>query len=397
MSRSVSIIGGGSASLITAERLSKHFDVTIYEKGKSIGKKYLVAGKGGFNLAHNLPKSELVKRYQPQNAFSDCISLFGVYELRDWYQSIGIPTFVGTSNRVFPKKGISPADVLRSIKTKLNEQSVTIKTENEFIGFSDHQRPLVRHKSEIQELRSDFYIFALGGGSWEVTGANSDWLTHFDRIGVSTAPFQASNCGLNISWNEQIINSHIGKPLKNIGISHNSFSIKGEAVVTQYGIEGNAIYPISPLVRGSLESESHATIQIDFKPHNTLEEVFRKVEHTKPSNYAKILQLDTVNSALIKSYTSKEEYLSPRAFSERVKSLSIPVDSLRPIEESISTVGGIEWQNLNADFSLKKYPHLFCIGEMVDWDAPTGGFLLQGCFSMGFMVAKKIAQKKPIN
>ena len=392
--KSVSIIGGGAASFITADLLSQKFNVTIYEKGKSIGRKFLVAGKGGFNLAHNLSNTNLTSKYTPNDILNTAILNFGVNELRQWYAELGVPTFVGTSNRVFPEKGISPADVLHKIKAKLQNQNVQIQLEHEFIGFTENKKPLVKSKKGTQEIMTDIVIFSLGGGSWKVTGANSDWLAHFKKMDISTTPFQSSNCGLNINWSDSIKDFHLGKPLKNIAVKHHDFQIKGEALLTAYGIEGNVIYPISSQVRNSFINDLNTDIFIDFKPNQSENELLQKIKNSKPSNYGKALKLDSVAVALIKSKLDKEEFLNPNTFIHKLKNTPIQVDSLRPVEEAISTVGGISTTELNSDFSLKKLPNTFCIGEMVDWDAPTGGYLLQGCFAMGVHSANSILGHK---
>ena len=394
--KKIAIIGGGSASFVAAEQLSKHFEVSIYEKGKSIGKKFLVAGKGGFNLAHNFEGAELVSYYSPKEFMANPILDFDVTHLRNWYLKLGINTFVGSSNRVFPEKGTSPAKVLNTIKSKLLEQDVKIYLSHEFIGFSDSHTPLIRNGNTEKELNADYYIFTLGGGSWKVTGANSDWLSHFNEIGISTTPFEPSNCGLNINWPSQIVNHHTGKPLKNISITNQGYTVKGEALISSYGLEGNAVYPISSSVREELKKDQNPIVYVDLKPNNTSEQLLSKLGSSSSKNYAKTLNLDKVKMAILKSYCSKEEYLDPNLFIGRVKKLPIPIMSLRPVEEAISTVGGISIDALNHNFSLKNHPNIFCVGEMVNWDAPTGGFLLQGCFSMSHFVAQEIIKtKKP--
>lgn len=392
--KSVAIIGGGSASFITADLLSKEYHVTIYEKGKTIGRKFLVAGKGGFNLAHNLPSEKLISKYSPIDFLDTALEEFGVKELQEWYLEIGVPTFIGTSNRVFPEKGISPATVLQKIKNKLLSQNVSIQTNHEFVGFTGSNTPIISVNQEKIELDADIIIFALGGGSWKVTGSNPNWHSHFQKIGIKTSPFQSSNCGLNLNWTTHIKEFHLGKPLKNIAVSHGNITIKGEAVITTYGIEGNAIYPISAMVRDAINGLQNPNIFIDLLPQLSVEQILSKIQSTKPSNYAKLLKLDSAKQALLKSYVSKENYLDSQQFAKQVKSMTLPIESLRPMEESISTVGGIPTSELNSDFSLNKFPNMFCIGEMVDWDAPTGGFLLQGCFSMGHHVASQVLGHK---
>lgn len=353
-----------------------------------------MAGKGGFNLSHELNKSELKRKFNPKSFFEMAINQFGVQELRDWYKKIGIDTYAGTSNRIFPVKGISPANVLKAIKTRLKSQNVHIHLQSEFVGFNAEQQPILMQGGEKIVPLAKHYIFALGGGSWKVTGANNLWLKHFGAIGIKTTEFQSANCGLNIEWPTNIKQFHIGKPLKNISISHQNHWQKGEALISDYGLEGNAIYPISSRVRETLNHKSGAQISLDFKPGMLLEQVEDKIKNSQPSNYGKVLQLDAASWSLMKTYTTKAQFLNPHAFAQKVKSLPITITSLRPVEEAISTVGGIAIENLNPDFSLKSFPNIHCIGEMVDWDAPTGGFLLHGCFAMGHQLAHQLLQSE---
>lgn len=388
--KKIAIIGGGSASFVAAEILSQNHEVTIYEKGKTIGRKFLVAGKGGFNISYQIKTEELIQKYAPSEFMAPMLEHFDVKALRAWYLKLGIPSYVGSSGRIFPEKGISPADVLRNIKKTLQSQGVVFKYEHEFIGFSNDVKPIVKSPKKEFKILADHYLFCLGGASWKVTGSDGLWLSHFKNIGISTLPFTASNCGLNIDWPTSIQDFHIGKPLKNIKITHDSQQIKGEAVITQYGLEGNAIYPISASVRSHLSRSKSSFIQIDFKPSLSIESILRKIQKQKPSNYGKILKLNSHVLALVKTFMTKEDYISPSKFSEKIKALEIPIHSLRPIEEAISTVGGISCDELDPQLRFKKHPHLMCLGEMVNWDAPTGGFLLQGCFSMSAWAAHTI-------
>ncbi|UTW66025.1 TIGR03862 family flavoprotein [bacterium SCSIO 12643] len=388
--KKIAIIGGGSACFVAADILSQNHEVIIYEKGKTIGRKFLVAGKGGFNISHQIEIEELIQKYTPSEFLAPMLNHFDVKALRAWYSKLGIDTYVGSSSRIFPEKGISPADVLRQIKRHLLSRGVTFKYEQEFIGFSENVKPVVKSPKEEFEIQADHYLFCLGGASWKVTGSDGLWLSYFKNIGVSTLPFAVSNCGLNVDWPTSISEFHIGKPLKNIKITHGSQQIKGEAVISEYGLEGNAIYPISTSVRNTLTQKSTATIQIDFKPSLSTQDIQRKIRNQKPSNYGKTLKLNSHILALVKTFMSKEEYISPSKFSEKIKALEIPIHSLRPIEEAISTVGGIDIHALDTELKLKKHPHLMCLGEMVNWDAPTGGFLLQGCFSMSAWAARAI-------
>jgi uncharacterized flavoprotein (TIGR03862 family) len=391
------IIGGGPAGLMAADVLSPYHDVHIYDKEKGVGQKFLVAGKGGFNLTNRLQGEDLTKKYTPEYFLRDALIDFDSAAVRDWLLQMGIPTFAGSSGRIFPEKGLTPADVLKKLKEKLVLQGVEFHLKHTFTSFDGDQSITFKSGRNKVVVQAEYFIFALGGASWPVTGSNDEWSKIFDKAGIQTLPFQSSNGGIHINWPESIKASHSGKPLKNISVTVNDFHSKGEALITEYGLEGNAIYPVVPEIRKSLVLDEAVRIILDLKPFNTQEQLVQKVQgktSTKTKNYSEIFNLDSSQLAIIKSFTSKETFLSPELFAAGLKQILIPVKSLRPVEEAISTIGGIDLNEMDSDFSFKKRPNCFAIGEMLDWDAPTGGFLLQGSFSMGHWVGKKILERE---
>lgn len=390
------IIGGGPSGLLAACILSADYDVTIYEKEKAIGKKFLIAGKGGLNITNKLAGEALLEKYTPKNIFRDAIADFDSKVLRKWLYELGIDTFEGSSGKIFPVDGVSPASIVNILKKKFVNQGGQLFLNHEFVGFSDENGIKVKSGKLTSTIIADYYIFALGGASWPVTGSTGEWIKYFEMKGIQTEPFQASNCGVVVSWPNAIKDNHSGKPLKNISISTGSTSAKGEVLITENGLEGHAVYPLVPAIRQQIAEKGTAVIELDFKPFNSIEQLLHKVEHKTAihtKKYANIFNLSSADLSLIKSFTNKESFLNPLEFVKNLKSLKITIIGLSPIEEAISTVGGISVCELNCDFSLKKMPEYYAIGEMVDWDAPTGGFLLQGCFSMGHWVAKSIQGK----
>lgn len=388
--KTVVIVGGGPAGMFTALFLSEKYKVLLFDKEKTVGRKFLVAGKGGFNLSNNAENKELIKAYSPQGFLEVALENFGSNELRVVLKKLGLETYVGTSNRVFPVEGIKPAEVLKSIVSRLEDKGVEIYLNHKFTKFIDNQSIEFVNGNKIKQIRYDYCVLALGGASWSKTGSDGKWQKILLNNHIKIEPFQSSNCGVNINWEKDFIKHHEGKPLKNIAVRVSEKIVKGEVLVTKYGLEGNAIYPVVKNVRSLLNSKSEALLCLDLKPNNSIKQLLAKIEFVQSNNFAKKLKIDAVTKSLLKNYLTKEEYLSKVELVNKIKHFPLFVSSLRPIEEAISTVGGVDVKELNANFELEKIPNVFTIGEMVDWDAPTGGFLLQGCFSMAYRVATRL-------
>ena len=396
MKKSVSIIGGGSAALFLAAFLdSKKFQVTIFEKNKSLGRKFLVAGDGGFNLTHSEPISQFIERYTPSEFLKKSLTDFDNDNFQKWLSDIGIPTFVGTSNRVYPEKGIKPIEVLNTIVDVLSKQGVQIKYEQTWTGWNEENNLVFNGDTAI---KSDYAVFALGGGSWKVTGSDGTWLDIFKTQGLDVIPFQPSNCAYKIDWPEKFISKHEGSPLKNIAVSCSDKSQKGELVITKLGLEGNAIYALSPQIREELSANEKATVFLDLKPMLTIEQLFEKFKKSSHKNTTDILRtalnLSPEKIGLLKAYTSKETFMDSELLVVSIKGLPIEIIGSAPLDEAISTTGGLSLKAVDKSFQLKKLKNTYCIGEMLDWDAPTGGYLLQACFSMGVQLAKHIKRKR---
>ncbi len=388
--KKVIIVGGGPAGMMAAIELCKTHDVHLFEKEKTLGRKFLVAGKGGFNLTNSTTNNKFTNKYTPESFLKEILLNFNCADTQTWFKNLDIPTYIGSSGRVFPEKGIKPIAVLNALKSKILTQNGKLYFEHEFMSFEKNKITFLHKEKEIIQ-HFDICIFALGGASWSITGSNGNWTNAFEKNNIQSLPFEASNCGLVIDHLVENLNDYIGEPLKNISITSNNKTVKGEAVISNYGLEGNAIYPLAALVRAQLKTNKNTSIQIDFKPFNTEEELLDKIK-TKlfPKNYSYTFKLSKVQLALIKAYTDKETYLNPILFAKSIKNLIIPIDKLRPIEEAISTTGGIDIKELNSDLSLKKIPNIYIAGEMFDWDTITGGYLLQGCFSTAFHVSQNI-------
>lgn len=392
MKKSIAIIGGGASALMTASSLDANkFNVTIYEKNYAPGRKFLVAGDGGFNLTHSEAPSALVNRYTPSSFFLPLIQKFSNIDFQNWLKHIGIPTYIGTSKRVFPEKGIKPITVLNAILDVLKQRNVVIKTQHTWKGWSSNGELIFNNTREDIIVNPDIVIFAMGGASWKITGSDGNWLSYFTEKGIATIPFQASNCVYKINWPKTFLDTAEGKSLKNVSLTCNSLTKKGEVVITKFGLEGNAIYSLSPEIRKEIALQGYATIFIDLKPSMLTENMLKKIKQKGNKSLSKQLEneinINKLQLSLLKHTLCKEEYTEPTILVQKIKQLPLKITNLAPIDEAISTVGGIDLNEINENFELKKLPNHFAIGEMLDWDAPTGGYLLQGCFAFGYALA----------
>ncbi|MGL1887599.1 MAG: TIGR03862 family flavoprotein [Reichenbachiella sp.] len=394
MKKTVAIIGGGTAGLFLAAFLDTDiYDVTIYEKKNSLGRKFLVAGDGGFNLTHAEELSSFKSRYTPTSFLDHALDHFSNNDLRAWLLSIGIPTFVGSSGRVFPEKGIKPIDVLKCIETFLINKKVKFEFNRTFTDW-DEENSLEFNSKKI--VKSDYAVFALGGSSWKVTGSDGSWLDTFNKKGINTLPFRSSNCAYKINWPKKFIQNNEGKPLKNISISLNNKIQKGEAVITKFGIEGNAIYGLSPEIQSRLASSNEAVVHADFKPTFDLSTLTKRLLDSK-SNITLTLKdkikLSPTIIELIKATLTKDEFLDIQILAQFIKYFPLTIIDSAPIDEAISTSGGVNTNTVDTNFELNQVQNHFCIGEMLDWDAPTGGYLIQACASTGVYLAHHLNNK----
>ena len=392
--KSVAIIGSGPAALMLAATLNEFFfDVTIYEKNYAPARKFLVAGDGGFNLTHSENIEQFITRYTPQTFLEKSLRSFTNVDLCGWLKQIGIETYIGTSKRVFPVKGIKPIEVLNAISNELKNKKVQLKTKHEWKGWNSKNELVIEHNNEKLFVKADIVVFALGGASWEKTGSDGCWAKLFSQKGIEIIPFHASNCAYQINWDDKFLKQAEGKGLKNISIVCNDVEKKGEVVITKFGIEGGAIYGLSPQIRWQLNKNKTADIFIDLKPSLSVDVIKTKLAFKKDKTFTTILKedlnLSPVQVALLKSVVSKEDFIDTNTLAEKIKKLPLQIISIAPIDEAISTVGGIALQEVDDYFQLKRLSNHYVIGEMLDWDAPTGGYLLQVCFSMGAFLGQQ--------
>ena len=386
-------MGGGACALMLACELDpKKFDVSIYEKNTALGRKFLVAGDGGLNLTHSENETNFISRYTPSSFLREAFFHFSNKDLITWINALGIETYVGSSGRVFPKEGIKPIEVLNRILEKIKINNVTLHTKISLIDFSLKGGLVFETNDQLKEIKSDIVIFCMGGASWPVTGSTGDWAEIFKKKEININPFQASNCSFKIEWDLKIKSKIEGKVLKNISVSCGDKKLLGEIVLTQTGIEGSGIYPFSPEIRLQLEKNRMAEISIDFKPGMSLENILEKI-NAKPVNknlteHLKTqLHLGEGQMQLLKYFLSKEDFLNSSILSKYIKHFTLKLTGTGAIADAISTVGGVVLEEIDANFQLKKLTQHYVIGEMLDYDAPTGGYLLQSCFSMAKYLA----------
>ena len=394
--KSVAIIGGGSAALMLASEIdTSKYSVTIYERNQGLGRKFLVAGKGGFNLTHSTPMGEMKTKYIASTPINNALDSFDNEQFIDWLKTEGIETFIGSSKRIFPVKPIKPIQVLQAFENKLIANKVAIEYTTTWQGFEGDSLKFTNKDEEEIIVNPDIAIFALGGASWQITGSLGDWLSHFEEKEVKTIKFSPSNCGVLIKWKEKFVKTNEGQPLKGISVSCGDLSKKGDLIITKQGLEGSAMYALSSEIRKELDEHGDAEVYIDLKPTTNIESIIRKMNSSRKKNSWSEhliwqLKLSKPMFDLIKRTCDKEEFLNPEFLAKHIKKIPIRVRGFDDMDKAISTVGGIDLEEINENFQLKNMPNTYVIGEMLDWDAPTGGYLLQACMSMGHYLAKQL-------
>ena len=310
-------------------------------------------------------------------------------DLIHWLDNIDIPTFIGSSKRIYPNQGIKPIEVFNQFLHVIHKNQVSITYNKKWLDWNVDQGILFEDGTTTI---ADFYVFALGGGSWKITGSNGNWKTPFSKKGIKVNPFVAANCAYQIQWPLDFLSKHEGAPLKNLQITCNGKKQKGEAVITRFGLEGNAIYALSPQIQHQLDRKNNALIYLDLKPMLSVETIFKKLttrkENTITNTLRSALNMSSIQINLLKAFVSKEAFMDPHLLSKQIKNIPLTILAAAPVDEAISTSGGIALQEIDENFQLVQLPNSFCIGEMLDWNAPTGGYLLQGCFSMGIYLGE---------
>lgn len=384
--KTIAIIGGGPAGLFAAEIAAQGgASVDLYEAKSSLGRKFLVAGKGGMNLTHSEPLDDFAHRYSTSTDAAPCwkaiLNDFSPGNLREWALGLGAETFVASSGRVY-LKNLKAAALLRAWVNRLRTLGVRIHTGYRLVSLSQTSGIHLGF-SNGEACETDAAILALGGASWPMTGSDGRWTEMLERLGISIAPLTAANCGWEHDWSPAFLELAEGKPLKNVVVKAGELSVYGEILITRHGVEGGPIYALGRTLRGM----DNPSIALDLKPAHSESQLVAKMESVRRNflNEARVRwKLGEAAQALL----ARQEWNDTVSLAREAKNCVIPLRRARPVEEAISSAGGVGWEEIDSSLMIKKLPGLFVAGEMIDWEAPTGGYLLQGCFATGALAAR---------
>tara|TARA_R110000868_G_scaffold29057_3_gene108169 strand:- start:6486 stop:7730 length:1245 start_codon:yes stop_codon:yes gene_type:complete len=392
----VAIIGGGPAGLMAAEVLAQGgVQVALYDAMPSVGRKFLLAGVGGMNITHAEAKPAFISRYgQRQVEVAELLQDFDADALRTWINGLGIDTFVGTSGRVFPTD-MKAAPLLRAWLKRLRELGVQIHTRQRWLGWDAQGALRISSPTGELEVSADATLLALGGGSWARLGSDGAWVPLLQARGVQIAPLQASNCGFDVSaWSPFLRDKFAGAPLKNVSLCLAGAAPRlGEFVLTAGGIEGSLVYALSAAIRETINQHGSAIVHLDLLPQTPLTKLQSALSkprgtHSMAKHLHRQAGLDGAKAALLRERASAECFNDPLQLAKVIKALPITLIRPRPLDEAISSAGGVPFEQLDAHLMLKPLPGTFCAGEMLDWEAPTGGYLLTACFASGRRAAQ---------
>ncbi|MBC7555473.1 MAG: TIGR03862 family flavoprotein, partial [Chryseobacterium sp.] len=356
------------------------FNVSVYEQNKAAARKFLVAGNGGFNLTHSEEIRSFLEKYDTTE-IQDIVKEFDNKKVVNWLSNLGITTYVGSSGKIFPTKNFKPIQVLKAWLDYLEKLGVKIHYNQTFVDF-DERNVFFKNSTEEFKIKYLKLILAMGGGSWKITGSDAKWIETLTKKNIEITPLQSANSGYST---DKSFHQLQGQYLKNIKVSFGENHKIGEIVFTKYGIEGSPIYFMNRFTR---KHEFPLKIFIDLKPNLSETEILNQLKGKEKTSsiLKKKLKISTTGLNLLKTL-DKESYTDIERLTKIIKQFPIEILGFRPIDEVISTSGGVEFSELTQNLELKKFPNVFCAGEMIDWEAPTGGYLLQACFSTGFWVA----------
>ncbi len=369
-------------------------EVDVYDAMPSVARKFLMAGKGGMNITHSEPLENFLARYgKRRTELKPLLENFGPDELRQWVHGLGIATFVGSSGRVFPAD-MKAAPLLRAWLHRLRGAGVKFYMRHRWRGFRDGKNILLNFDTPDGEVivHADAVVLALGGGSWARLGSDGSWVPLLEERGVSVSPLRPANCGFDVGWSQHFREKFAGHPLKSVTVSFtdaagNIHARQGDLIITATGVEGGPVYALSSLLRDEIDARGIAVIHIDLAPGKALSRVIKEVCHPRGSrSMSSHLQsranIKGVQSGLLRELLPKSDFDCPEKLAAAIKSLPLRLIAPRPLDEAISSAGGVTFEAI--DEHLMVLPGVFCSGEMLDWEAPTGGYLLTACFASGY-------------
>jgi uncharacterized flavoprotein (TIGR03862 family) len=387
--KTIAIIGGGPAGLFAAETLAGlGHQVTIYERMASLGRKFLLAGRGGLNLTHSEPLGAFTTRYgQSQTWMKAILAGFTPDDLRAWAEGLGQELFVGSSGRVFPK-AMKASPLLRAWLARLSGLGVQVELGAKWEGWTqDGQLAFARRQGQSLEVKADAVLLALGGASWARLGSDGAWVELLAQKGVAIEALVASNCGVTVEWSAHLSERFAGAPLKAVALSCGDMSARGDIVLTKSGLEGGAVYALSPAIRAAL-AKGPAQITLDLRPDQDVSALAQRLVKAKAGQSLSTAlkgqaRLSPAAIGLMREASNNQLPNTAMGLARLIKAVPVDVTGLSPIDRAISTAGGIARGALSRDLELKAVPGTFAAGEMLDWDGPTGGYLLQACFASG--------------
>ena len=392
--RSIAIIGGGPAGLMAAEVAANNgIKVEVFDAMPSVGRKFLMAGKGGLNLTHAEPAPLFVSRYGARRSqVQPWLNAFGPDALRAWALALGIETFVGTSHRVFPKE-MKAAPLLRAWIRRLRAAGVAFHMRHRWLGWKDDGALSFSTPLGERLVNPGAVVLALGGGSWARLGSDGAWTSLLAARGVTIAALRPANCGFDCAWSDHMRARYAGHPLKSVMASFTddrgtTYRQQGECIVSESGIEGGVIYALSAPLRDAIATHGSATLHLDLAPGRDLQRLTRDLSASRGkrslSNHLQSKAgIAGVKAGLLREGVSAEALAEPARLAMRIKALPLQLTAPRPLDEAISSAGGVSFDALNHQLMLREAPGVFCAGEMLDWEAPTGGYLLTACFASG--------------
>ena len=392
----VAIVGAGPAGLIAAEILGRAgLAVTVYDRMPSVGRKFLMAGRGGLNLTHSEPFDRFVGRYGPAaDRLRPMLEAFSPADLTAWADGLGQPTFVGSSGRVFPR-ALKASPLLRAWMARLSGQGVSIRTRARWLGWDANGALSFEAPEEPLSVDPDATVLALGGASWPRLGSDGGWTRLLADTGVPLAPFRPANSGFDFAWTQTFADRFAGAPLKAVALTHGARTGRGEIVVARYGIEGGAVYALSASLREAVDRDGAASVTVDLRPDLTTAQIAARLTRvrageTLANSLRKAVALPPVAVNLLREAFGPALPRAPEALAAAIKAVPLRLTGVQSLERAISTAGGVAWDGVDETLQLKARPGVFVAGEMLDWEAPTGGYLLQACFATGVRAASGV-------